>query len=322
MKDGLVQYLDAGLVASSRLPRIIAAAGEKAQRRFLEFFTAHIRNLNTRRAYARACVEFFRWCDDRPVDLHHIDPIVVAAYIEQHPGAKPTVKQHLAALKMLFDWMVVGQIIPSNPAASVRPPRQIVRQGKTTALSPEETRRILDSIETTTVIGLRDRALIGLMVYTFARVSAAIAMRGQDVLRRNGRMWIRLEEKGGKILEIPAHHQLEAFLKAYIDAAEIRSDKKGPLFRAAVGRTRTLSSKAMSRADVYRMIRRRARDAGIETAVGCHTFRATGITAYLKNGGRLEVAQTMAGHETPRTTALYDRRDGEVTIEEVEKVGI
>jgi site-specific recombinase XerD len=310
------------LTPVSGLPRVITAAGEKAQRRFLEFFTAHIRNPNTRRAYARACVDFFRWCDERPVDLGHIDPIVVAAYIEQHAGSKPTVKQHLAALKMLFDWMVVGQIIPANPAASVRPPRQVVRQGKTSVLSPEETRRILDSIGTTTVIGLRDRALIGLMVYTFARVSAAIAMKVEDVLRRNGRMWIRLKEKGGKILEIPAHHQLVTYLSAYIDAVEIRADKKGPLFRAAVGRTRMLASKAMSRADVYRMIRRRALDAGIETPVGCHTFRATGITAYLKNGGRLEVAQNMAGHETQRTTALYDRRHGEVTIEEVEKVGI
>ena len=322
MNEVLAPYHDVGLAPVSGLPRIIVAAGPKAQQRFLEFFTAHIRNPNTRRAYARACVEFFRWCDAQPVDLHHINPIVVAAYIEQHPASKPTVKQHLAALRMLFDWMILGQIIPTNPAASVRPPKQVVRQGKTSVLYPEETRRLLDSIDTATVVGLRDRALIALMVYTFARVSAALAMRVEDLLPRNGRMWIRLEEKGGKVLDIPAHHQLEASLNAYLDGAGIRADKRAPLFRAVAGKTRMLTSRAMSRADVYRMIRRRARDTGIETPVGCHTFRATGITAYLKNGGRLEVAQNMAGHETPRTTALYDRRDGEVTIDEVERVGI
>ena len=318
----LVLYQEARLAPVSGLPRLIEAAGPKAQQRFLEFFTAHIRNPNTRRAYARACVDFFRWCDARPVDLHHINPIVVAAYIEQHPGSKPTVKQHLAALRMLFNWMVLGQIIPSNPAASVRSPRQVVRQGKTSVLSPKETRHLLESIDTVTVLGHRDRALIALMVYSFARVSAAITMQVGDVFARDGRMWVRLEEKGGKVLDIPAHHELEVFVNVYLDAAGIRAERKGPLFRAAAGKTRTLASRSMSRADAYRMVQRRAREAGIETPVGCHTFRATGITIYLKNGGRLEVAQNMAGHETPRTTALYDRRDGEITIDEVERVRI
>ena len=306
----------------SGLPRVIVAAGPKAQRRFVEFFTAHIRNPNTRHAYARACIDFFQWCDARPVDLHHIDPIVVAAYIEQHPGSKPTVKQHLAALRMLFDWLVLGQVIPANPAAPVRGPKHVARCGKTPLLTAEQTRKLLDSMDTSHVVGLRDRALIALMVYTFARVSSAVSMKVEDFFEKGERWWVRLEDKGGKYLELPAHRKLVEDLAAYLDASGIRSDNKGILFRTAAGKGKTLTANAMTRTDVYRMTRRRARDADIHTPIGCHTFRVTGITAYLKNGGRLEVAQNMAGHETPATTALYDRRDGEVTMDEVEKVAI
>jgi integrase/recombinase XerD len=308
------------LASAYGLPRVLAAAGPRTQRCFLEFFAAHIRNRNTRGAYLRACLTFFRWCDELPVDLHHIEPVHVAAYIERHPGSKPTVKQHLAALKMLFDWLVVGQVLPSNPAASVRPPRHIVREGKTSVLSPSEMHRLLDSIDASSLLGARDGALLGLLFHTFARVSAAVGMAIEDVLPKNGRLWVRLEEKGGKVLEIPAHPSLETALNTYLHAAGIRGDRKGPLFRTALGKTRKLSRNGMSRSDVYRMVRRRARAAGIETSVTCHTFRATGITAYLRNGGRLEVAQVMAGHETPRTTALYDRRLGEISLQEVARV--
>ncbi len=81
-----------------------------------------------------------------------------------------------------------------------------------------------------------------------------------------------------------------------------RAIARGTLFRAAIGKTKKLGPGAMSRIDVWYMVRRRAADAGIETAIGCHTFRATGITDYLTNGGRIEVAQEMAGHSNAKTT--------------------
>jgi site-specific recombinase XerD len=121
---------------------------------------------------------------------------------------------------------------------------------------------------------------------------------------------------------MPAHHNLEAYLDAYLDAGALRAAKKTFLFRSAFGRTGTLTDKAMSRVDVWRMIRRRAEDAGLSAAVCCHTFRATGITAYLDNGGTLENAQTMAAHESPRTTKLYDRTKDEITLDEVERIAI
>lgn len=119
---------------------------------------------------------------------------------------------------------------------------------------------------------------------------------------------------------MPCHHKLESFLEEYIAAAGIADDPKGWLFRTTEGQSGTLTDRPMNQTDVYRMIRRRADDAGIKTKIGCHTFRATGITEYLRNGGKLEVAQQMANHESARTTGLYDRRDDQVSLDEVERI--
>jgi integrase len=157
---------------------------------------------------------------------------------------------------------------------------------------------------------------------TFARVSAVVALNVEDYFPLKKRWWLRLREKNGKINEMPCHHKLEAFLDAYIDAAGIERDRKGPLFRAAIGKTKKLGPGRMSRTDVWYMVRRRASDAGIETPIGCHTFRATGIMDYLTNGGRIEVAQKMAGHSNAKTTGLYDRRNDDISVGEVERIGI
>jgi site-specific recombinase XerD len=307
------------------LPALIADAGPKAARRFIEFFTANIRNPNTRRAYYRAVTDFFTWCEQhRLEDLGSIQPIHVAAYIEElmRRQSRPSVKQSLAAVRMLFDWLVIGQIVPMNPATSVRGPKHVVKKGKTPVLSAEEARQLFASIDTSHVVGLRDRALIGIMTYTFARVGAVLGMRLEDYYPQGKRWWVRLHEKGGKQHEMPAHHKLEAYLDEYIQQAGVAGDRKGFLFRSAVGRTKTLSERPLNQVDVYRMIRRRAKEAGILTPIGCHTFRATGITNYLENGGTLEKAQFMAAHESARTTGLYDRRGDEVTLDEVERIAI
>ena len=158
------------------------------------------------------------------------------------------------------------------------------------------------------------------MVYTFARVGAVIKMRGDDVYVQGRRTWVRLHEKGGKRQEMPCHHNLEHYLEAYIDGAEMGTSSKGYLFRTARGRSNQLSDKPMHQADVYRMVSRRAEDAGIRTQICCHSFRATGITEYLRNGGKLEVAQQMANHESARTTGLYDRRNDQISLDEVERI--
>ena len=295
------------------------------RRRMRDFFSSHIRNPHTRRAYLEAVRQFSLFCAELGiVDLAQVEPIHVAGFVERQlqSHAKPTVKQRLAALRMLFDWMVVGQVLAANPAHAVRGPKHTQRKGKTPVLASDEARTLLDSIDIRTLPGLRDRALIGLMTYTFARVGAATGMRVEDFYTQNRRGWVRLHEKGGKEHTMPTHHKLDQYLHEYVEAAQIGAEKKTPLFRAARGRSGKLGDRALQQPDVWRMIRRRARAAGIETPIGCHTFRATGITAYLKNGGRLEIAQQMAAHESSRTTGLYDRRSDEVSLDEVERIGI
>ena len=305
------------------LPPAIVSAGEKAQRRFIEFFTASIRNKNTRAAYARAVSQFFEWCEKRKLRLSQLEPIIIAGYIEelQKQQSAPSVKQHLAAIRMLFNYLVIGQVMPMNPAASVRGPKHVVKRGKTPVLTAEQARQLLDSIDISTIIGLRDRALIGVMVFSFARVSAVINMRVEDYYQNGKRWWFRLHEKGGKRHEVPAHHNAENYLDAYLDAAGIASEKKTPLFRT-LSRRRELTEDPMYRTDVLRMIKRRALAAGLPYSTCCHTFRATGITAYLENGGTIENAQAIAAHESPRTTKLYDRTSDEITLDEVERIAI
>jgi site-specific recombinase XerD len=308
-------------VGIDRLPRIITAAGEGASRRIVEFFVATIRNRNTRHAYARAVRDFLAWCEARGLALRQIEPVVVATYIEQHRGAAPTVKRHLAAVRMLFDWLVTGQVVPANPAWSVRGPKHVVRRGKTPVLSAAEARTLLDSIDVSALSGLRDRALVGLMVYSFARISAAVGVDVEDYFQQGKRRWLRLHEKGGKRHDVPAYPNAEAYLDAYLEASGIASDRHGPLFRT-VDRHARLTASRLTRNDALRMVKRRAPDAGLPGAVCCHAFRATGITAYLANGGTIDNAQAIAAHESPRTTKLYDRTGDEITLDEVERIQI
>ena len=324
MKKELTAYRapsSASRIGIDRLPRIISEAGDNASRRFVEFFVATIRNKNTRLAYARAVRDFLEWCEACGFTLESIEPIVVATYIEQHRGAPPTVKQHLAAIRMLFDWLVTGQVVPVNPAWSVRGPKHVVKRGKTPVLSSAEARTLLDSIDVCGISGLRDRALVSLMIYSFARVSAAVGMNVEDYFQQGKRWWLRLHEKGGKRHDVPAHHNAEAYLDAYLEVAGLAGEKNAPLFRT-VDRHGRLTASRLTRNDALRMVKRRAGAAGLPSTVCCHSFRATGITAYLENGGTIENAQAIAAHESPRTTKLYDRTGDEITLDEVERIQI
>jgi len=317
------QPIQLALAGTGRLPALFTPT-PAASKRFVAFFTANIRNPNTRKAYAWAVFEFATWCERHGLfSLPAIEPVHVATYIESlrsHLSA-PSIKQHLAAIRMLFDWLVVGQVLPSNPASSVRGPKHSTKKGKTPVLMADEARMLLDSIDVNTTVGLRDRALIGLMVYTFARIGAALAMHVEDVYIQGRRTWVRLHEKGGKLHAMPCHHNLDEYLHAYLKAAQL-TEEKSPLFRTMHGRTGQLSDKPMTQVDAYRMIRRRAETVGIRTKIGNHSFRATGITEYLRNGGKLEIAQQMANHESARTTGLYDRRTDQVSLDEVERIVI
>jgi site-specific recombinase XerD len=221
---------------------------------------------------------------------------------------------------MLFDWLVIGQIVPFNPAAAVRGPKHVVKKGKTPVLTAAEARQLIESIGTDSVMGLRDRALIATMLYSFARVSTVVGMAVKDYYPQGKRSWIRLHEKGGKFHEVPCHHKAEEYLDAYLNAAGIREQPKSPLFRSTRGRTSQITEKGLSRIDAFRSVQRRAKAAELLGRICNHSFRATGITVYLENGGALETAAHIAAHESPRTTKLYDRTADNITLEEIERI--
>ncbi len=325
-KDGELVPMDGQVVpiGEDLTPAFFQDAGPKALKMVIEFLTVTIRNKNTRLAYALALRKFGQWCDEKGLHLETIEPTFIAMYIEQLGQADTppsTVKQSLAAIRMCFDWLVTKQVIPINPAHAVRGPTYTVRRGKTPVRAPEEIRQLLDSIDTRSIVGLRDRAIIATMAYTFARVGALETMKGEDYFQHGKRWWLRLHEKGGKVIEMPVHHNLETDLDAYVHGAGIADDKKGWLFRAVEKNNhKVLTEKPMPRINIWYMVKRRSRAAGIPTDTSCHTFRATGITTYLKNGGSREKAQQMAGHASARTTQLYDRRDEDVSLDEVERI--
>ena len=306
---------------NDRLPLLFQSIPQGGQR-FWEFFTVNIRNPNTRRAYLKAVETFAAWCAERGMDdLARVTPMHVAAFVEQlgRTHSKPTVKQHLAAIRMLFDWLVTGHIMGTNPAHAVRGPKHSVRKGKTSVLSAEEMHELLAAIDTTSLLGLRDRALIALMGYTFARVGAATGMKVEDFYVQKRRSWVRLHEKGGKVTELPCHHNLDQYLAEWIAASGLGTEPESPLF-PPLRYGRLTDRTSLPQANVHLMIQRRAKAAGLKTKISAHSFRATGITTYLQNGGKLEIAQQMAGHESARTTGLYDRRSDEVALDEVERI--
>lgn len=311
---------------AARLTPALFAETEQGPERFWEFFGGRIRNRNTRQAYVTAAYRFADWGEAQGLPLAAVRLLHVAGYIEQltHAYAAATVKQPLAGLRQFFDWLVVRQVIPATPAAAIRGPKHVVKTGKTPVLTTAETRGLLDSIAPSTLIGLRDRALIAVMTYAFARVSAALAMQVADCSTQGPRSYFRLHEKGGKFLVVPAHHTAQAYTDTYVTRAGLAADPKGPLFRSAgAGRgSAPLTPRPLRRPAALAMIKRRAKAAGLPGRISAHSFRGTGLTEHLRAGGTLETAARIAGHESTRTTQLSNRLDDEVTLDEIEKIHI
>ena len=301
----------------SSVPVLFQKDGEKTWRRFVEFFTAQISNDNTRRAYMQATKQFLFYLDARGLSLKLADPVLIAIYIKALKKSPSSIKLHLAAIRMLYDYLVTGGELPHNPASSVKGPKHVVKKGKTPVLTAEETRQLLDSIDSRTVVGARAKALIAIMVFSFARIGAVTNLKAKDYYHIGKRSFIRLLEKGGKFHEIPVHHKAQEYLDSYLILAGLGD---GWIFRTTRGRSEILSDRRLSPRNALHMIKRRSEKAGISDLITCHTFRATGITAYLKNGGTIENAQYIAAHESPRTTKLYDRRIEEVSLDEIERI--
>ncbi|KAI94724.1 integrase [Rhodomicrobium udaipurense JA643] len=302
---------------------VLEHEGGPALARAEEFFFAHIENPNTRAAYQRAVKVFFLWIRKRGLEhFSQVTPVVVSQWVQEMKASDletATIKQRLAAVKGFLDYLATGGVIPTNPAISVRGPKYSATRGKTPVLTGAQAAQLLNAIDVTTTAGLRDRALIALMTYTFARIGAVTHMTVGDLFHERNRLWVRLHEKGGKRHEMPCHHTLEEYLRDYLEKTGLDGQSARPLF-PSLSRSRELTNRPLHRVEAWAMVRRRAQAAGLKTAVVNHTFRATGITSYLENGGVLERARAMANHSSTRTTQLYDRRNDRATLDDVELI--
>lgn len=305
------------------LPALIASAGPAAGFAFDEFFTGRLRNPRTRAAYRLAVRRFLDWVKAQEEPLERITPGIVGTYFDQHPGSPPTRKLHLAALRAFFDVLVTRHVLILNPAASVRGERYQVIEGKTPEITLNQARTLLLSIKTLTTVGLRDRAIMAVMLFTAARAGAIAKLRLKQFSHDGSQWTLRFEEKGGKSREIPVRHDLQGFLLDYIEAAGLQ-DAPGdsPLFRSAYRTSGRLTANAMTAVDLCRMVKRRLKDAGLPQRLSPHSFRVFTITDLLTQGVPLEDVQYLAGHSDPRTTRLYDRRQKRVTRNIVERISL
>lgn len=286
-----------------------------------DYFGARIANDNTRDAYLRDAREFGHWIAGEGILLGQIQTLDVARYREHlraQSNSPATIKRKLSALRKLLSYLVETGALHSNPAREVATEKVRVKGGKTPALSPEQMRSLFESFDPTRLIDLRDRALIAVMSYSLARVSAALGLRACDLIDLGRTQVLRLREKGGVERDIPAHPRLVEYLDAWTEASGIT----GPmlLFPVFERNATVLTQRPMDRGDALRMVKRRLIAAGIPPAFSNHSFRATGITEFLANGGSLEVAQQLANHADSRTTKLYDRRAARLELEEIVRI--
>ncbi len=310
------------LPPESSFPTIVQDSGRPACHAWQDFFSASLRNPHTRTAYRRAVRRFFQWLPPG-VLLHQITPAIIGTYFDDHPGSPPTRKLHLAALRALFDVFVTRHIIAINPAACVHGERYQVIEGKTPEISLQQATRLMQSIDTSGIIGLRDRAVIAVLVFTAARAGAVAKLRLKHFTDDGTQYLLRFDEKGGKSREIPVRHDLQGIILEYFTAARIEGEPGDlPLFRTTVRRTGKLTANAMTGVDICRLVKRRLKDAGLPDRLSPHSFRVFTVTDLLTQGVPLEDVQYLAGHSDPRTTRLYDRRQKRVTRNIVERISL
>jgi len=306
------------------LPAIIEQAGHNARFAFEEFFHAKIRNAHTRRAYRRSVLRFLEWCELRNRQLQQVSPADVGIYLDELSLCIASKKQVLAGLRHFFDGMVTRHAIALNPALSVRGERYQVIEGKTPEITIKQARTLLASIDTNTVVGLRDKAIISILVYTASRIGAVATLKVKDLYDIGDQYCLHFIDKGGKSREFPVRHDLQQLLRNYLQGTSLQLGDQNdrPLFLTTIRRTGVLSDRTMSAGDMGRMIKRRMKSCELPPRLSAHSFRVAVITNLLNQSLPLEDVQNLAGHADPRTTRLYDRRQKTVTRNIVERISI
>jgi integrase/recombinase XerD len=317
-------WTESALAVRAPSPALLAWSGERAAFRTLEFLTAGIGNDHTRRAYHRAARRFLAWCNARKLRFDTVRSPDVALYIQElgETLAPLSVKQHLAALKHWFDWLVTGHALEVNPAHAVRGPRYSQNTGKTPIVDRAEAKALLDSIDPSSVVGSRDKALIAVLLFSWARIGALVAMTVRDY-RGAGtpRATLLLHEKNGKDHIVPVHHLAAEYLDAYVAGANLAGQPDAPLWQNSPGHRGMLSGAVLTQRGALDIVKRRCSAARLPDDICNHSFRATGMTLYLEaDGSDLESARQLAGHANIKTTQLYNRSGDRKRKAEVERV--
>ena len=250
---------------------------------------------------------FLAFCSERQLELEGVKAYHVGAWLDQHSGSKSTQRQHLAAIRLLFDHLMMRGVVEYNPAARARPPRLVRESSPTPVFEEAEMVTFLDSIKLNSEKDIRDKAIFCVLLYSWCRVSALISLTVGDYYERAGQRWLRFQEKRGKEHEVPVHSKAREAIDLWLEASGLSSNPVAPLFPAFGKDRETLELKHLDRRSILKLVEKRANASGIIKRVCCHSFRATGITEYMNSGGIIEIAQQIAGHKSSSTTRIYDR---------------
>ena len=304
-------------------PAVLARAGKAACLAADEFFSARISNPHTRAAYAHQVGRFLAWCEREGLELRQVTPGLAGRFLDEIPYKAPTKNQALAALRHFFDVLAARHAVILNPFHSVRGVRHPHGEGRTPEASVEQARRLLASIRTEDVYGLRDRAVLGTLIYTGARVGAVSRLTLRDLRDHGHHRTLQFPEKGGRAREIPVRLDLDTWIAAYLEGAGLmEAPRDSPLFRSGERRGSPLTDRALSPLAVQLMLKRRLKAAGLPRILSPHSFRVLVVTDLLSQNVPLEDVQYLAGHAHPRTTQIYDRRQRRVSRNLVERISV
>ena len=304
------------------MPSLVLNAGSNARYAWEEFIYGEISNPHTRRAYSKAIADLLDSAEAADLSLSQISPKFIRTHFEKMVGSVPTKKLRLSAVRRFFDIAVTRHAVPLNPALSVRGERYSVVEGKTPEITPAQVAKLLRRCDEKTLVGIRDKTIIAILIYTAARVGAVSTLMLSDYSTTGNNYSLRFKEKGGKAREIPVRHDLEALILSYIERSGVGLGKTTPLFRSAIKKTDALSNLPMHTNDIRRMLKRRLKAAELSTEFSPHSFRVCALTDLLKQEVPREDVQYLAGHADARTTALYDRRSKKVTRNIVERISV
>ena len=307
--------------AEIEIPALVLSGGSNANFAWEEFIYGEISNAHTRRAYGKAVSDLLKAADAAGLSLAQVSPKFIRNHFDKMLGSVPTKKLRLSAVKRFFDIAVTRHAVPLNPALSVRGEKHSAVEGKTPEITPAQAAKLLKSCDENSLVGLRDKTIIAVLIYTAARVGAVSKLTFNDFSTTGALYALKFKEKGGKNREIPVRHDLEVLIKRYIERSGL-ANNNSPLFPSAIGKTRNLSDSPMHTNDLRRMLKRRLKKAGLSSEFSPHSFRVCTLTDLLKQEVPREDVQYLAGHADARTTALYDRRSKKVTRNIVERISV